>query len=223
MTTTLVLLFIAAYFLGAIPVGVLYARAHGVDILKYGSGNPGATNVGRALGNRGFFIVFLFDVLKGAIPAGVAQFLIRESVAGLPVQLWCFLVGVAAILGHCLSPFLGFRGGKGIATSLGAGVGAAPLVALPAFALFGVIFKITRYVSLSSLVAVVVAVILSATVPGQAREMVPIFLLLAVFIFYRHRENIRRLLNGTESKYVSRKDREPEETPSGSAGVADNG
>lgn len=217
MTTTLVLLFIAAYFLGAIPVGVIYARAHGVDILKYGSGNPGATNVGRALGNKGFMVVFTLDVLKGAIPAGVAQFLIREPIAGMPAQLWCFLVGVAAIIGHCLSPFLGFKGGKGIATSLGAGVGAAPLVALPAFALWGVIFKITRYISLASLVAVVTAVILSATVPGQAREMVPIFVLLGVFIFYRHRENIKRLLNGTEPKYVSSKKREKEETPAASA------
>lgn len=223
MITTLVILFVAAYFLGAIPVGVIYARAHGVDILKYGSGNPGATNVGRALGNKGFMTVFLLDVLKGALPAGVAQFLIREPIGGLPAQLWCFLVGVAAIVGHCLSPFLGFKGGKGIATSLGAGVGAAPLVALPAFALWGVIFKITKYVSLSSLIAVVVAVVLSATVPGQAREMVPIFVLLATFIFYRHRENIVRLMNGTESKYVSRKDRPAEETPSGSGGVADNG
>lgn len=205
MITTLVLLFLGGYLLGAIPVGVLYARAHGVDILKYGSGNPGATNVGRALGNKGFMIVFSLDVLKGAIPAGGAQFLIREPIAGMPPQLWCFLVGVAAILGHCFSPFLGFKGGKGIATSLGAGVGAAPFVVLPAFALWGVIFKITKYVSLSSLIAVVTAVILSATMPGQAREMVPIFFLLAAFIFYRHRENIARLMNGTESKYVSKK------------------
>ena len=217
MTTTLVLLFIAAYFLGAIPVGVIYARAHGVDILKYGSGNPGATNVGRALGNKGFMIVFILDVLKGAISAGGAQLLIREPIAGMPAQLWCFLVGVAAIIGHCLSPFLGFKGGKGIATSLGAGVGAAPWVVLPAFALWGVVFKLTKYISLASLVAVVVTIILSATMPGQARELVPIFVLLGAFIFYRHRDNIKRLLNGTEPKYVSSKKRENEETPSASA------
>ncbi|MGV3615881.1 MAG: glycerol-3-phosphate 1-O-acyltransferase PlsY [Fimbriimonas sp.] len=204
MNTILISLFIAAYFIGAIPVGVLIARAHGVDIMSFGSGNPGATNVGRALGNKWGGIVFALDVLKGAVPAGVSQLFIREPVLGLPAQLWWFLVGAAAIAGHCLSPFLGFRGGKGIATSLGAGVGSAPMVALPAFALWIVLFKITRYVSLSSLIAVVVAVILSATVPGQAREMVPIFLLLAAFIFYRHRGNIRRLLDGTEPKYESK-------------------
>jgi glycerol-3-phosphate acyltransferase PlsY len=210
MTATLVLLFVAGYLLGAIPIGVIVARAHGVDILKFGSGNPGATNVGRALGSKWGGIVFVLDVLKGAIPAAVAQAFVREPVGGLPAQLWWFLVGAAAILGHCFSPFLGFRGGKGIATSLGAGVGSAPLVAIPAFMLWIVLFKITRYVSLASLIAVAVAVVLSATVPGQAREMVPIFVLLAAFIFYRHRANIRRLLDGTEPKYESKRTKNAE-------------
>jgi glycerol-3-phosphate acyltransferase PlsY len=210
MTATLVLLFVAGYLLGAIPIGVIVARAHGVDILKFGSGNPGATNVGRALGSKWGGIVFVLDVLKGTIPAAVAQAFVREPVGGLPAQLWWFLVGAAAILGHCFSPFLGFRGGKGIATSLGAGVGSAPLVAIPAFMLWIVLFKITRYVSLASLIAVAVAVVLSATVPGQAREMVPIFVLLAAFIFYRHRANIRRLLDGTEPKYESKRTKNAE-------------
>ena len=205
MSSALIPLFIGAYFLGAIPFGVIVARSHGVDILSFGSGNPGATNVGRALGSGWGSFVFILDVLKGAIPAVVARSFITGTLHNLPDQLWWFLIGAAAILGHCLSPFLGFKGGKGIATSLGAGAGAAPWVALPAFGLWIILFKITRYVSLSSLVAVVVAVILSATVPGQARELVPIFTLLAVFIFYRHRGNIRRLMDGTEPKYEGRK------------------
>ena len=202
---SLPLLFVLGYFVGAIPFGVLIARAHGVDILKFGSGNPGATNIGRALGTKWGVIVFLLDVAKGVIPAAVAQVFILESAYGLPAQLWWFLVGAAAIAGHCLSPCLKFKGGKGIATSLGAGVGAAPWVALPAFGVWIVFFAVTRYVSLASLIAVVVAVVLSATVPNQAREMVPVFATLGAFIFYRHRDNIKRLLNGTEPKYTGKK------------------
>lgn len=210
MNSLLIELFVAAYLIGSIPVGVLYARAHGIDILKFGSGNPGATNVGRALGRKGFAVVFLLDVLKGALPAGVAQALLQEAINGMPAQLWWFATGFVAVMGHCFSPFLKFKGGKGIATSLGAGVGSAPLVALPAFGLFLIVFAATKYVSLSSILAVTAAVILAATVPGQAREIVPIFGLLAAFIIYRHRSNIKRLLNGTEPKYNLSKKKDAE-------------
>lgn len=209
MTTAQIGLFLVAYVAGAIPFGVLIARARGVDILKFGSGNPGATNVGRALGSKWGVLVFVLDVLKGLIPSLVAPVFFTAPLYGMSVQLWGFLVGVAAIFGHCLSPFLKFKGGKGIATSLGASTGAAPLVALPAFGLWIILFAITRYVSLSSLIAVTVALILSAVLPGQARDMVPVFLFLTIFIFVRHKSNIGRLMNGTEPRYEGKKKEAP--------------
>lgn len=215
MNLLLIALFVGAYAIGSIPVGVLYARAHGIDILKFGSGNPGATNVGRALGKKGFIVVFLLDVLKGVVPSVVAQIMLTTPINGAPAQLWWFATGFWAVMGHCFSPFLKFKGGKGIATSLGAGVGSAPLVALPAFGVFILIFLATRWVSLSSIIAVIASVILAATVPNQAREIVPIFALLAAFIIYRHRSNIVRLLNGTEPKYSlgSKKESKDSDSP----------
>lgn len=212
MTTPMLLggLFVGSYLLGSIPFGVIVSKSKGVDILKFGSGNPGATNVARALGTKWGVFVFILDVLKGMIPAIVAQQFLHHSVKGLPAQVWWFLVGGGAIVGHCLSPFLKFKGGKGIATSLGAGVGAAPAVALPAFGVWIILFFLTRYVSLASIIAMITTVILSATVPGQARELIPIYSVLAAFIIYRHRSNIGRLLNGTEPKYTSKKDKKEE-------------
>jgi glycerol-3-phosphate acyltransferase PlsY len=210
MNPSLALLCIGAYLLGAVPFGYLYAKAHGVDIFKFGSGNPGATNVGRALGKKGFAVVFAFDVVKGALPAGLASAIVTNPVNGMHPQLWWFIVGVFAILGHCYSPFLKFKGGKGIATSLGAGVGAAPAVALPAFAIFLVLFAISRIVSLSSIVAVLSTVVFAVAMPGQAREVIPIFALLAIFIVYRHCGNIKRLMAGTEPKYEFGRRSKPE-------------
>lgn len=201
MTGVLVGLFVAAYLLGAIPFAVLVTRAKGIDIFKVGSGNPGATNVARALGKKWAALVFLLDVLKGAIPAFASRAFITEPVGPLDAQAVWFAVGAAAIAGHCLSPFLGFRGGKGIATALGAGLGAAPAVALSAFALFLLVFAICRYISLASIVAVVAAVALGAMLPSQSRQLLPVLFLLAAFVVYRHRANIGRLLRGEEPKF----------------------
>src|SRR5436309_2849877 len=103
-----VLLIIGAYIVGAIPVGFLVARARGIDILHFGSGNIGATNVHRALGKWLGLLVFFLDVSKGMVPAAIAFYLTASQ--GL-----AFAAGMAAVAGHCLSPFLGFKGGKGIA------------------------------------------------------------------------------------------------------------
>lgn len=201
MTATLVGLFIAAYFVGSIPFGVLIARAMGVDILKFGSGNPGATNVKRALGWKAAGPVFLLDVLKGLGPSLTARFLVPESVGVVDAQLVWMLVGLAAVAGHCWSPFLRFKGGKGIATSLGAGVGAAPIPALLGFAVFFVVVGITKYVSLASMAGVASVVAWGVVIPGQSLQLLPIFVLLAVFIIVTHRANIKRLREGTERKF----------------------
>ena len=197
-------LFIAAYLVGSIPFGYLVAKAKGIDILHFGSGNIGATNVHRALGKWLGLLVFVLDVLKGLVPAAVAFWITKN-------QVYAFVVGMGAVTGHCLSPFLKFKGGKGISTGLGALLGSCPLVALCAFAIFFLSMLLNRYVSLSSLVAA------TALVPLGFLFGYPAFLLwalglLAVFVFYRHRANIKRLLNGTEPKFTMTRSTPPAES-----------
>lgn len=203
-------LLVASYLLGAIPFGVLIARARGVDILKVGSGNIGATNVGRALGKGPGLAVWALDVLKSLAPTLVARALLKESLWGLDPQTQWFLVGAAAIIGHCASPFLGFRGGKGISTALGAIVGTAPLVAVLCFALFAVVLATTRYMAIASAVGVSSVVVFSLLL-GVTPQLLPVFVLLALFVIYRHRSNFRRLKEGTEPKFSFKKAGEPSE------------
>src|SRR5438309_1342791 len=143
---TIVALAVGAYLIGSVPVGYLVARAKGIDILHFGSGNIGATNVYRALGKWLGLMVFILDVAKGAVPAVVAY----QASASQATAFW---IGIAAVAGHCLSPFLKFRGGKGIATGLGAVMGSCPEVACCALAIFLVSLLVSRYVSLSSIIA----------------------------------------------------------------------
>lgn len=186
-------LILVAYGLGAIPFGVLIARSRGIDLFKVGSGNVGATNVKRALGKGPALLVFALDVLKGAAPAVGARLL-----TGSPE--WALAAGLAAIAGHCLSPFLRFRGGKGVATGLGMLSGAAPLVAVSALGLFLASMAVWRYVSLSSIVAAA-SLLPLGLLYGDSPVMLASYGVLGVFVIWRHRANIARLRNGTESKF----------------------
>lgn len=188
----LALLLVAAYFLGAIPFGVLIARARGVEITQIGSGNIGATNVHRVLGWKFGILVLVLDVSKGLIPPLVARSL------GFSADL-CLLAGFAAVLGHCASPFLGFKGGKGIATILGSAIGATPLVALGGVLVFAAFFGMTNYVSLASIAAVLSA-ILFAYLLRYDPPIIAAYILVGLFIIFKHRLNIRRLLRGEEPK-----------------------
>jgi acyl phosphate:glycerol-3-phosphate acyltransferase len=191
-TATLVLLLIGAYFLGAVPFGVLIARARGVDITKIGSGNIGATNVHRALGWKAGLVVMALDASKSLIPALIAKAL------GFSVEI-SLLAGFVAVLGHCASPFLGFKGGKGIATILGSAIGATPLVAAGGLSVFMALFLLTGYVSVGSIAAVLSA-ILFAYLLRYDPPVIAAYTLVALFIIYKHRLNIRRLLRGEEPK-----------------------
>lgn len=205
MTSTILIVTVASYFLGAIPFGYLIAKANGIDIFKVGSGSTGATNVSRVLGKKWGLTVFALDVIKGIVPTWVARGVIHDPVGPLHAQAVWFLCGLAAVIGHCISPFLGFRGGKGIATALGVGLAASPEAALGAFGVFLIVFAIFRYVSLASMIAVLAAVVLCAALPGQAPELIPLYSLVLVFVVYRHRANIRRLREGTEPKFAFKK------------------
>lgn len=186
---------VGSYFLGAIPFGVIVAKSQGVDIFVSGSGNPGATNVKRALGTKWGLIVFFLDVLKGLIPALVCRLVTPEQ------PMW-LLIGLVAVLGHSFSPFVGFKGGKGVSSALGAALGATPLIALSAFALFIVVVAVSRYISLGSICAAISTSIFAAIIPGQSRWLIPIYLCLGLLVVWRHRANIQRLRNGTESKFT---------------------
>jgi glycerol-3-phosphate acyltransferase PlsY len=206
--TQLTLLCVAAYFLGSIPVGVLAARAKGIDITQVGSGNVGATNVNRALGKQWGIAVFILDMLKGLAPTLAARYLVAIPVGSVHPQAIWMLVGIFAVLGHTKSVFLHFKGGKGISTSLGVCLGAAPLVAVSAFTLFVIILASTRYMSVASILAVASSVLFAMLIPGQSSQIIPLFALLAVAVIALHRKNIGRLRAGTEPKFafVSKKE-----------------
>ena len=202
MTLELALLLICAYTLGSIPFGVLVARANGVEIMKVGSGNIGATNVMRALGKGPAFLVFFLDAMKGLVPAIVARALFPER-----QELW-LASGAMAIIGHSFSPFLKFKGGKGIATALGMMIGTSPIVALGAFITFAVVLTATRLMSFASIVAVLSTLPLGIVFKDSPWVIVG-YSLLSGLIVWRHRSNIVRLRNGTEPKFSFRKTVEP--------------
>lgn len=201
----LVGLAIFAFLLGSVPFGMLFARAKGVDIRSVGSGNIGATNVVRALGPKIGLTVFVLDVLKGAIPALLTKQLIQTPFSGVDVQTLSMLIGIVAILGHMFSPFIGFKGGKGVATGFGAALGAIPGAALMGFGVISIVVALTRYVSLGSILAAISVPIFSILIFHDSPQLSPILVVMVAFIVWKHRANIVRLRNGTESKFAFKK------------------
>jgi acyl phosphate:glycerol-3-phosphate acyltransferase len=198
-----------AYLLGSVPFGLIVGKSKGVDPRKAGSGNIGATNVGRLLGKRFFAIVFTLDLLKGLLPMLAAAYVLRgESPDRNTYVLW-LAVGAAAILGHMFSLFLGFKGGKGVATSTGVLLGLWPYYTIPGLigaAVWLVAFKVWRYVSLASILGsvafpvayVCIALALRWDVLGAQLPLLVFAVAMAALITYKHRSNIARLRAGTE-------------------------
>ncbi len=191
------MLVLGAYVVGALPIGLLVAKLwKGIDVREHGSGNIGATNVFRVIGPVAGSIVFLLDVLKGFWPPLAAHGM------GLGAE-WQVGAGMAAILGHNFSPFLGFKGGKGIATSLGVLFGVAWKVGITAFGLWTVVVLAGRYVSLGSILAAAsLAPLMLLYYPGQ-RSLFAFGLVAGVFAIYKHRANVERLCKGTENRFGS--------------------
>jgi glycerol-3-phosphate acyltransferase PlsY len=207
------------YLLGSLPFGAMVARAHGVDIFKEGSGNPGATNVRRVLGEkfgakgkRAGNLVFALDALKGAVAAawGVLSWTqVQYPTSGVAViagQDWR-LVGLAgvvgAILGHSFSLFTNFRGGKGVATAAGGVLMLTPVSCLVGALVWVVTFYATRYVSLGSILAAIAVPVASWT-RGNPLALNIAVTVIGLFVIIRHRSNIHRLLNGTENKFAKK-------------------
>ncbi len=207
---------VAAYFLGSIPFGLLIARAHGKDLRSIGSGNIGATNVSRALGRKWAYVCFALDVLKGLIPMLGTLYLARalpdqsQGERVVLLSLW-LTVGCAAIAGHIFPIYLRFKGGKGVATSFGVALGLWPyftVCASVALATWLIVVLTWRYVSLASLVAStvfpLVLIVTTAITPswrfGELWPVVAIAVAIPVLVVVRHRENIKRLIAGTETR-----------------------
>ena len=206
---------ISGYLLGSVPFGVIIARAHGKDLRSIGSGNIGATNVARALGRKWAYVCFFLDVLKGLVPMLVVRVFIgiTNPTPGL-LSLW-LLVGCAAISGHIFPIYLKFKGGKGVATSLGVALGLWPyytICAAVAFVIWAAITLIWRYISLASITAsiafpLVLALAIVLTPGWDFADLWPLLIAataIPLMVIIRHRENIKRLLAGTENKVFNR-------------------
>ncbi len=191
---------IAAYLVSSIPFGLILARlAKGIDIRQHGSGNIGATNVLRVVGRKWALLVFSLDTFKGIFAVVMPEIVLGER-PPIPVAL---LLGAAAIAGHTFPVWLRFKGGKGVATSLGVFLAVALVPTLLTFALWVLVFAITRIISAASLTAAVAfpAVLFFMERAEPDREwLLAMGLLLTVFIFFTHRANIGRLLKGEEKK-----------------------
>ena len=205
-----------AYLVGSVPFGLIVGKSRGVDPRTAGSGNIGATNVGRLLGKRYFLLVFTLDLLKGMVPMLIASAIVHripELQRDRTVHLLWLLVGTAAVLGHMFSVFLKFTGGKGVATSLGVALGLVPYFTLPgvvAVVVFVAAFAAMRYVSVGSMAGACsfpVAYLLIGSamdweLTGSLLPLTVFAVLIAGMIVYKHRGNIARLRAGTESRFA---------------------
>jgi len=217
---------VVGYLLGAIPFGWLVARAHGINIFEHGSKSPGATNVKRVLGKKAGNTVFALDAVKGALASGwpllVAKWAQHTSEAtSKNVVGWTVITAnvkvltpdlvipvavtglLAAVIGHSFSCFTRFKGGKGVATSAGGFVVLMPVVTLIALAVWLATFYGSRYVSLASIFAAI-AMPVAAFFLKQHTLVVILAAVIGTFVIILHRANIKRLLNGTENRFVKK-------------------
>lgn len=201
----IILVVFIAYLIGSIPTGYILVKAlKGIDIRTVGSGSTGATNVKRVLGTKYFVIVMLLDMLKGLIPVVALGIICTQTTLipdVLPVDILCILAGIALVVGHSKSIYLKFSGGKSVAISVGILLGLSWKTALCAIIVWIIIVYFTKYVSLGSIIA-------SFTTPlcmwlfNEPLSYFIFTLMIAFYVsLYLHRENIKRLIEGTENKF----------------------
>ena len=187
------IVFVGAYIIGSFPTGYLVVKLiKGEDIRQIGSGSTGATNVKRVLGKKGFFGVLLIDAFKGFLPVFIAQKLGMSSI--FPI-----IASTGVIIGHSKSIFLNFTGGKSVATSAGVCLALDWRVALICYVYFAIVSYISKYISLAS-ITVMLLMILLMWVFGNPLPYLIFCSFVAIYVIYLHRENIKRLLSGTENK-----------------------
>jgi glycerol-3-phosphate acyltransferase PlsY len=195
-----------SYLIGSVPAGYLAGRIGGIDIRKAGSGNIGATNVLRVLGKRYGYPVFLFDFAKGTAAVEISILIFKSTHhAEVSRELCAILAGVSSVIGHSYPVWLGFKGGKGVATSFGVVFGLIPLAALIAVLVWLITFGTTRYVSVASMTAAI-ALPITVLVMLYVKLLSGLTLLLfsiclAAIVIWRHRSNLSRLMSGTEPRF----------------------
>jgi glycerol-3-phosphate acyltransferase PlsY len=206
----------ASYLFAGLPFGFIVVKAaKGIDIRTVGSGNIGATNVARILGKGGFALVFILDFLKGFLPVVLFTLVLARWGPDVSKVNLRVLLGLGAIIGHMFTPYLKFKGGKGVATSCGVFFGLAPLAAAIALLVWLLVFGLSRYVSLSSIsaaAALPIAFIVTGVVRGNApfgkeAPVTAFCIAIAVLVIVKHTSNVKRLLAGTENKFERKKDR----------------
>lgn len=195
---------LAAYLIGsfasALWVGKIF---YGVDIRKHGSGNAGATNVIRVFGYKAGVPVMLFDIFKGWLAVQLAGWINPADLAGDDLIYMRVVMGGAAVLGHVFPVFAGFRGGKGVGTFAGVGIALFPLAFIIILTVFIVVLSATRYVSLASIIGSLLFPVVVIIIDHQQNPaLIVLSLLVALFIPWTHRKNIRRLFRGEENKFV---------------------
>lgn len=208
ITVNLIVAVILAYLIGSIPTSVWIGRVfYNVDVRKEGSGNAGATNTIRVLGAKAGIPVLVLDIFKGWLAVYIANFFWDGTLTFPDLIDFKIILACAAVLGHVLPIYVGFKGGKGIATLLGIGLALFPYGALIAVGIFTITLLITGYVSLSSIVASVTFPFVELLVLGNSEYLSLNILAIAVAIFVplTHRKNIQRLLKGEESKFSIKK------------------
>jgi glycerol-3-phosphate acyltransferase PlsY len=205
---------VLSYLIGSIPTGFLIGRARGIDLRQHGSGNIGATNAMRVLGKGLGVFVLIVDLLKGwisayAIPIIVKKILFPE-IDQSAMAVCSVFAGVGAVIGHTYTVWLGFNGGKGIATSAGVFLALTPVATLICLGIWLIIVVTTRLVSLGSIIAAILLPILVG-VTARQRLILVVTVIVSILVIWRHKSNISRLINGTESR-ISFKTEKPEKT-----------
>jgi glycerol-3-phosphate acyltransferase PlsY len=192
-------LMLLGYVLGSVPTGYLVGRVLGVDVRKVGSGNIGTANVLRAAGKRAAVLTLAGDMLKGFVPVVIARLLVSNH--------WLIAaVAFAAVVGHCWPVFLRFKGGKAVATGAGTTIGLAPILGLGLFAFWWAIVLLSRYTSLGAISVMVVSPVVF-WLSGQPLPYVLYTIVGGALVLWRHRENARALIKGTERKVGERTER----------------
>jgi glycerol-3-phosphate acyltransferase PlsY len=193
-----VLLLLGGYVLGSVPTGFLVGRAWGVDVRRAGSGNIGMANVLRTVGTWPAVITMAGDMLKGFAPVFLARFLTENE--------WVVAeVALAAVVGHCWPVFLGFKGGKAVATGAGTTIALAPVVGLALFAFWWAVVLLSRYTSLGAISVMIVSPV-AFFLTGQPTPYVLYTAIGGALVLWRHRENARALMKGTERKIGQKED-----------------
>jgi len=203
---SLATIIIVSYLLGSIPFGYIAGRIAGIDIRTAGSGNVGATNVVRVLGKRYGYPVFALDVLKGFGAVKISMVMSGQHLEWNSPEISGMVGAIFSVLGHVFPPWLKFKGGKGVATAAGALLALMPIATLIGVAVWIIVFWLTRYVSLASVVATaalpIVILVIGSPDGHSGRLLVYSSVCVAALVIWRHRSNLSRLLRGTEPRFI---------------------